>query len=304
MKAGSLVIFTLASQSAVGAYCILAALQLGFQTADRGRVNFLERTTLAAIGLLVALSLVTSLFHLGTPRKAYRALSNLRSSWLSREIWSITLFASLVLLQTTLACLWDSIQIPDVVLFLTSLVGIVLVFSMSRAYMLRTIPAWNSPVTLLSFLATSFLLGGLFVLALLSVQASLVSAFNEFEYVHAVFEVLVFGMLTDIALGLWRARLARRPREYGEIHLQGYARLGRRIMHCCLLILSVALAYWVLFMAAPGTNSAQAFWLLVAFGLALVAEMVNRFLFYRVGLGDFSRTTCSRTTTVPGMPMW
>jgi anaerobic dimethyl sulfoxide reductase subunit C (anchor subunit) len=48
-----------------------------------------------------------------------------------------------------------------VIAWLAALIGLVLVFSMSRVYMLPTEPAWNSWTTPISFFATTFLLGAL-----------------------------------------------------------------------------------------------------------------------------------------------
>jgi anaerobic dimethyl sulfoxide reductase subunit C (anchor subunit) len=78
-----LVAFTLLTQAAVGAFGIERVRwnQAGGQAAGA----WLDGA-LAVIGLLYGAGMLASFFHLGSPGRAWRALNNLRSSWLSREI--------------------------------------------------------------------------------------------------------------------------------------------------------------------------------------------------------------------------
>jgi anaerobic dimethyl sulfoxide reductase subunit C (anchor subunit) len=65
-----------------------AVRKAGLEQADR-----LADYALLAIGPVLLLGMGASTLHLGTPNTAYRAVANLGSSWLSREILCGTLFA-------------------------------------------------------------------------------------------------------------------------------------------------------------------------------------------------------------------
>ncbi len=178
MKERSLIAFSLLTQTAVGAFLALGALHFGIAThsgtyaADR-----LTDSGLLGICLLMGLGLLASLFHLGTPWNAWRALTNLPSSWLSREIMFALGF-------TVFAVAFSGLQLfrlgPGAARMalagLSSLVGLALIYSMARVYMLQTIPVWNTPATLYSFFITALLLG---------VQAAGLSAWLNVERMPA-----------------------------------------------------------------------------------------------------------------------
>ena len=168
MREWSLVVFTLVSQLVAGALIVLAVSrpllngQIELAAFDR-----LSVATLAMLAPMLALGVLLSLGHLGSPRNAHRALANLRTSWLSREV----ALAMLLTLLTT-ACIpvlrGGAIEVSQVgrsiVLWCAAGCGLALVFVMSNVYLLRTVPAWNTRITLISFYTTALLLGGILVL--------------------------------------------------------------------------------------------------------------------------------------------
>ena len=152
MKEGSLVVFTVLSQAAVGALWVWGALGL----ATPGLGSGVDAAVLTTVVALMVLALAGSFLHLGSPARAWRACSNLRRSWLSREILSASLFLGAALLLTAMAWL-DAPRTPTtrtIVTGLAALLGALLLFSMASVYRLRTVPAWNTARTLLSFFAT------------------------------------------------------------------------------------------------------------------------------------------------------
>jgi len=159
----ALVAFTILVQMSVGAIWVLgvahyyATRKYAVEEADR-----LSDRALLALVPVIALAFVASLFHLGDPFNAYRAVTNLGNSWLSREIFFGVIFAVLAFVFAFLQ--WrkiGSFVLRNVIAWLAALDGLVLVFSMSNVYLLQSQPAWNSWVTPLSFFATTFLLGAL-----------------------------------------------------------------------------------------------------------------------------------------------
>ena len=87
-------------------------------------------------------------------------MTNVGSSWLSREILSGVSFAvvgfAFALMQ------WRkmfSFGVRTVVALVAAAIGLVLVLSMSMVYMIPTRPSWDLITTPLSFFVTTFLLG-------------------------------------------------------------------------------------------------------------------------------------------------
>jgi anaerobic dimethyl sulfoxide reductase subunit C (anchor subunit) len=165
MKEHILVFFTLLAQAAIGAFIIFYILHpwVG-QIVGQPTTHFLTQRFLLAIGVLFGLALLASLFHLGNPLNAWRALTNLRSSWLSREILFALLFMGLWASVAILEWSQDSSPfIRNALTLLAAINGLAMIFCMSRVYMLRTVQAWNSISTPLSFFISSFVLGAILV---------------------------------------------------------------------------------------------------------------------------------------------
>jgi len=159
----ALIAFTILVQMSVGSIWVLliaryfASRKYSTEAADR-----LTDRALYALIPVIALGFLASLFHLGSPFTAYRAVSNLGTSWLSREILFGVIFA--VLASGFAFLQWrklGSAGLRNVVAWLAGLVGLAMVYSMSHVYMLKSQPSWNSWATPVSFFATTFLLGAL-----------------------------------------------------------------------------------------------------------------------------------------------
>jgi Fe-S-cluster-containing dehydrogenase component/DMSO reductase anchor subunit len=129
-----LVWLTLLTQAAVG-----ASLTAG----DRaGRLS-------AAVLALAALA--ASLLHLGRPLHAWKALRNLRRSWLSREVALFGAYGALAAF---------AVAVPAAAP-VAALVGVAGVYASGRLYMVPGRPAWCTRLTLARFGATTLALGGL-----------------------------------------------------------------------------------------------------------------------------------------------
>ena len=159
----ALIAFTILVQMSIGSIWVLLIARLyanrkyGVEAADR-----LSDRVLLALVLVIALGFLASLFHLGSPFSAYRAVTNLGSSWLSREILFGVIFAVLATVYTFMQ--WrkiGSVGLRNVIAWLAAIDGLVLVYCMARVYMLEAQPAWNTWATPVSFYATTFLLGAL-----------------------------------------------------------------------------------------------------------------------------------------------
>ncbi|WP_340119655.1 DmsC/YnfH family molybdoenzyme membrane anchor subunit [Pelagibius sp. 7325] len=196
--AKSVILFTTASGAGYGLLAWLGVLAaLGLLPAERwlGVAGF-------GIGLgLVVLGLLSSTFHLGHPERAWRALSQWRSSWLSREgVAAVVTFLPVGIF----ALLWVVAQTNSgaaaAVGLLASVCCAVTVACTAMIYAsLRTIRAWSNAWTLPAYLALSAFSGALLMNLLLQLWGlPLARAFG--------WAVLVLAVLSGaIKLGYWRS---------------------------------------------------------------------------------------------------
>ncbi|PKM09338.1 MAG: DMSO reductase [Gammaproteobacteria bacterium HGW-Gammaproteobacteria-4] len=118
---------------------------------------------------LVSIGLFSSLLHLGRPARAWRALSQWQSSWLSREgMLAMTSYAPALGLM---ALIWlGALALPAQALGgLLALMALATVSATAMIYAsLRTVPAWHDWRVLPVYLLYALLSGGLIVMTLLS----------------------------------------------------------------------------------------------------------------------------------------
>lgn len=142
----SVILFTTASGAGYGLLVWLALAVVAGALPPTGHV--------AAAGLLLALSLITvglfaSTFHLGRPERAWRAVTQWATSWLSRE-------GVLALATYIPAGLWLLVQwlapatwwiVPALLAFLAAVGALATVWATGMIYQsLPTIRAWSQPI--------------------------------------------------------------------------------------------------------------------------------------------------------------
>ncbi|AGA68031.1 DMSO reductase anchor subunit [Desulfitobacterium dichloroeliminans LMG P-21439] len=162
-----LVIFTVLGQTSVGIIFCLWLLERKQSklatTATTEYQSFIKRSVLVS-GVLLAVAMIASLFHLGHPLEAYRALTHLGTSWLSREIllfiFTFGAWAYLALLSRRPGSKMTGIMA------LTSGLGFLGIISSALIYTLPRVPAWNNLGPVIFFLMTSVILGTLFTVFL------------------------------------------------------------------------------------------------------------------------------------------
>lgn len=160
LKEWPLVVFTVLGQMAVGVFLFFHAPFLVRGRAPSPGWFVTWMAVLAVVLLLQGLATVVSLFHLRHPFRARFVLSNLRSSWLSREILFELVFLGLVALAGWLAWLRaPSRGLHAGLVAAAGLAGVLFLVSMAKLYMLPTQPAWSGAYTPLAFLLTTLVLG-------------------------------------------------------------------------------------------------------------------------------------------------
>lgn len=102
-------------------------------------------------GLAVA-GLTASTFHLGNPQRAWRAFTQWRTSWLSREGWASV--ATLIVLAPMALSDWLGLGLPRGVGWAGAALCVLTVLCTSMIYaQLKTVPRWNHGLTPVLFLA-------------------------------------------------------------------------------------------------------------------------------------------------------
>lgn len=298
-----LIIFTILAQMSVGSFLVLGAVHFlagrvkGAQWADR-----LSSYALLAIGPVLILAMAASVFHLGNILNAPRALLNLGSSWLSREILFGVSFAVLGGIFAIMQ--WRKIAsfaVRNVVAVAAALVGVALVFSMAMLYMLPNQPAWNSWTTPVSFYATTVLLGlfaigGAFVVTMRmlrrkdpSCEADVCGLVRASLKWIAIAAIVVLGVQVLVSSFHLVALAAGDPAMQETARMtvgQFGALLGLRI--ALGFVGAGVLALFIYQLAStPGRERLLGNLVLAAFALVLVSEVLGRYLFYstHVGLG-------------------
>jgi len=162
----SVIFFTTFSGAGYGLW-----LWLGLLAAGNALPARLPSLFALALGFVcVSAGLLSSTLHLGQPQRAWRAFSQWRSSWLSREgVVAVLCFLPMLWLA---AALWFGHD-PRWAGALLSLLSLLTVACTAMIYAsLKPIPAWRHPLVLPVYLLFALFTGGLLLAALLSLSGA------------------------------------------------------------------------------------------------------------------------------------
>lgn len=285
LKEWPLVAFTIMGQTAVGVFLLLG-IPMAFAP-----VRLISQPDAAAGGLWIALlilvfallaaAVLVSFFHLHHPLRARYVLTNLRTSWLSREIFFEMGFMTLVALAALL--LWRrpiNVVLLKGVLIAAGFAGVLFLVSMSKLYMLPTTPAWNQAYTPLSFIMTALTLGAMATALLIDI---LVRGRQTFGYLlllsfPLVGARIIFSLVLATGHGVFGPRLGPSLRPPAEtprfLHLGRLALLTAGLVLIGVAIMTRDVEHRV------ATGSGVTGLLAAAFVLVLAGEVAGRFLFY------------------------
>lgn len=189
----SLVFFTVLSQTAVGTLIFreLFILRGGFESDSTS----FRKKSLFTITILLILSLSIAFLHLGYPLNAFNALNNIGKSWLSREIFALSMLITTLLLYLIIVMKNISERIEKILSFISLFLCISLIFCMIKLYMIPSVIPWNHPFTPVSFIITTLLCG--------IVLLSLILNKNDDRFISTVkpfIAVLIFFSLVNSIL--------------------------------------------------------------------------------------------------------
>ncbi|MCF8304675.1 MAG: dimethyl sulfoxide reductase anchor subunit [Bacteroidales bacterium] len=280
MHEWSLIIFTLFTQFAVGAFVVTGLVERQQQTASTQNIIISTNAALLIIVIAAMVALMASFLHLGNPSNALYALNNLASSWLSREILLLSLFTGGAILFLLLNFKsYGSRALRNVTAYMTALTGLLAVFSMAKVYMLETVPVWNTILTPVQFFLTAFILGGMGVFQITKgMNTSLAQRWLKGLFVLIIASIVVWLTTTYLISGSGIAEKASLEILFIENRWLFYGRI-------LLLAISILLLlYPIVRQSVQGKSG-----LFVAvFLILIIAEVIGRYLFYasyvRVGV--------------------
>ena len=263
----------------VGSKAAVGDSENGFANASRSAVMALGVAAVAA-----AIGVAASLFHLGNPLRALNVLAGLGHSWLSREVVIASVF--LVLLIASLVC--EKLgKAARPVLWVTTVVGVLMVVVEALAYAATPIPAWGALGTVLSFLAALLVFAATAGPLLLLPNVRAAEAGARVRAVLGGFAgiallVLVVSLIVD------QATFAGLRTEPGAAGMAATAFLGSgglwlayAVLSCAALVVQLCLV--LRFKRDKDGKSLPAF-ALCAGSLAAVGLFAGRAVFYLVGL--------------------
>jgi sulfite dehydrogenase (quinone) subunit SoeC len=192
--APSVIVFTVLSGAGFG---LMAFLALGTPAPGWPAFGYWALAYALATGGLIA-----STFHLGHPKRAWRAFTQWRTSWLSREAWAATL--TLLILAPVALCHIFGIQAPLALAWLGAAFCMITTLCTAMIYaQIAAVPRWNhwmTPALFVVFAVT----GGLILTAnpLAAVAAILAGVMLVVAFVIGDTLFAKRGQTTGTATGL------------------------------------------------------------------------------------------------------
>ena len=272
------------TQMAAGIFAV--ALLLKAMSVDVGTWQWLNISGL--VTLVAGLGLAT--LHLGRPTKAYRAMANLKTSWLSREILACNLFASaassvvawsLISMFGKEPWLIDLIGDRSLLLAISAAItGALVVFSSARLYIVTGRPLWTSARTNGLFFLTAAVLGLSAGLLLISVLGQAPQAATN-TVVVLLMIATVIKLAIEAKLLLQHNVIESTPQKLAAKLLLSETRT--QTLSRFLLGIAGGLVLPIVLLIA-GSGSAAIAISAVIFGCLLAGELTERYLFFAVSV--------------------
>jgi len=288
-----LVVMLTLTQLSVGAFVLALWME---RVHGHAIGNALAHAVLAAVMLLLALA--ASIFHLGRPTQAWRAVLGLRTSWLSREALVFGLYAQGVVgycallalelfpkpLEPVLA-LFGRVPVRELARQIlpylrhgTALIGVLGVYCSVMVYVATRREHWSATQTGLKFFGSTLTLGAaaVFCVALWSVAPGM-------QLPTELLDLVLAGASVKLALELHALQLVRDVRSstpkrmaivmLGELRGWTFTRLTTLLLG--------GVGWPALMLAGWLPSSAWQGFATLGLVLLLVSELCERYLFFR-----------------------
>jgi len=316
-----LVIFTLSTQAAIGAFLItFVGALFGVESLQTLNTSNIYVPFLFSVIGLQAFVLLLSTQHLGKPIRFYRGFNNLRHSPLSREALGVSIFLNCMIAVAILSSLnhgifnwieagtifnsvsgyipWFDSSILNMTTnafaCLTVIAGLIGLYFMHSIYRIKARPFWNHWQVLTSFFGTMFSLGGILI-GLVCIPLALIAGTNILGLTTGLAGFIAFGLLLESIGHIFHARdLNRNSGEgaasYSLLTTQyGNTYIARNII----LGISIVSIFILASVQLPGAWQGLVLWSVLA-GIMLITSLVSRALFYIMVI----------PTTMPGAFFW
>lgn len=274
-----LVVMLVLTQLSVGAFCVEWLANHALPDGLRMVLTPAHVFAGLAFGLL---ALAASIFHLGRPLYAFRAVLGLKKSWLSREILAFSVFSFL-------AFVYAVQPKADMLAGAVSAMGLFAVFASVMVYRDTKRILWDTPMTTFKFFMTTAMLG---VITVMAVSLSACAGYAPQDLAHVLSAVgrplakaLVFLTLVKMIVEVSLFSHLRHPRmtalKKSAVLMSGplqawtmqrfvYGAIGGLVMPVLFLTMHHYLTVpWVLA------------WVWVMAAVTVAAEMMERYLFFR-----------------------
>lgn len=289
----ALMFFTLFSQTAAGLLFTLFLVN-NFTNWRNGFVNnkiINDKIIFIACAILVC-ALLISFFHLGNVKNAIYTLSNISTSWLSREILCVIIFSILtaVFLLISTKELFSQ-QTRNIVFLLSIISGFMLVFVMAKIYMLQNVPAWNSIFTPASFYFSTFIIGGFtFVTAavfIMQKQGSGLAAFPQMAGLLKLLAGIIFILLlTELIVWLLQVLMLSNGERAAVESYKLIVQNNLILFVARIILLFIGISLVAIIYVSLSKEVFKTTYIYIAYLLILIAEAIGRYLFYQM----FTRT--------------
>ncbi len=289
----ALLLFTILGQAAAGLMIVLMIVRT--YIAGKADSELADRLTVRSLYMVVpimALALFASLFHLGSPLHIVRAVPNIGSSWVSREVVIAVVFVAVAALYTYMQ--WRKAGgegLRVVVGWIAALLAAALVYAMGMVYMISTQPSWNTFATPVTFIVGSLLLG------VLGMAVGLVAGYtangnNKDGKATGLFRTILQGLamtaivllgIEFLVLPIYMAYLASQGGAAMQSLGMMFTSYGTVLFFRLFIIFAgagVLAAYLYRNASVAEKEKTLATLTYSAFALALVGEALGRFLFY------------------------
>jgi anaerobic dimethyl sulfoxide reductase subunit C (anchor subunit) len=294
----TLPVYTILTQLAIGALFIFWVIRtLSNQRYGKEFIDKFLRIPILIILFTVIFGLLAAHLHLSRPYLSFLALRNVQSSWLSRELaFNLAFIISLSCLFYIFWFTQNHDRLKTFLGWLTISFGFATDFCMSHIYLLASQPAWNSPLTVLSFFSTTMLLGVMTVPVLIIMDyrftqeglegkrsiynATIQRSLNWFA-VSAIVLIITIAVLNYIQITTLRS---------GSVSAQTSVDLLIQLYRPLLFVRYILLIAGVIWLSMTLLFSQQKRRILeklmapayMACLLVLIGEILGRFLFYAI----------------------
>ena len=216
----SVILFTTASGAGYGLLALLGLV--GFNHGPASNPWFGATALVMALGL-ITVGLLSSTFHLGRPERAWRAFSQWRSSWLSREgIASVVTFGPALIFGALWLRILDHPQWIGLAGLATAAMCMVTVYCTAKIYStLITIRQWHQPLTVPVYLTFSLATGAVLLM-------SVASLFGLYQVFQAGLAIVALVLTAGLKFLYWR-RVDSEPRTRTMAAATGLARSGETV---------------------------------------------------------------------------